>query len=264
MSLCARTRVCVWHLACCTLYVAFRTSYLTLPARRTLSTLHAAPLCFTAAGKDFLVPSQTRWCLRDGAHMPQWPPASGLVVLLKSRRGPEARPRRPTPTVPRSPLRSPFFHARAAASGRAAQCVHYDSIAEVACCMSCACVSNRCVRLHACVRACVYLRMHGVRVRMRVQMYACVCVCARYNAQAAECDNIVATHFRVGADFAESVIILENFLRQMISTLKCTLLRASTLHAPTAPLQSTPHGLDGARLCVHIGSGCIGSSIPPE
>jgi hypothetical protein len=106
--------------------------------------------------------------------------------------------------------------------------------------------------------------MHGVRVRMRVQMYACVCVCARYNAQAAECDNIVATHFRVGADFAESVIILENFLRHMISTLKCTLLRASTLHAPTAPLQSTPHGRDGARLCVHIGSGCIGSSIPPE
>jgi hypothetical protein len=55
-------------------------------------------------------------------------------------------------------------------------------------------------------------------------------VCARYNAQAAECDNIVATHFRVGADFAESVIILENFLRHMISTLKCTLLRASCTH----------------------------------
>ena len=128
--------------------------------------------------------------------------------------------------------------------------------------MSCACVSNRCVRLHACVRACVYLRMHGVRVRMRVQMYACVCVCARYNAQAAECDNIVATHFRVGADFAESVIILENFLRHMISTLKCTLLRASCTHTYSAPPKHA--GPDGARLCLHIGSGCIGSSIPPE
>ena len=97
-----------------------------------------------------------------------------------------------------------------------------------------------CVR--ACVRACVYLRMHGVRVRMRVQMHACVCVCARYNAQAAECDNIVATHFRVGADFAESVIILENFLRHMISTLKCTPLRASTLHAPTVPSKARRMG----------------------
>jgi hypothetical protein len=54
------------------------------------------------------------------------------------------------------------------------------------------------------------------------------------------------THFRVGADFAESVIILENFLRHMIYTLKCTLLPAST-HAPAVPFQSTPAYRNGAR-----------------
>jgi hypothetical protein len=116
----------------------------------------------------------------------------------------------------------------------------------------------------ACVRACVRVPAHA----WCACAHACADVCMRVRVCTLQCAGRGVRQHRCDAlPRRRRLCRVCHHTRELpapydIHAQVHTPARLHTARTYSAPPKHA--GLDGARLCLHIGSGCIGSSIPPE